>query len=150
WGDGIYINGTNKDIKIIGGILERNRRNGISIISGSNILIKNTKIENTFGHLPCARIDIEPNMGNYEVGRIDIKGVMTSRNKKVILINLSKYLSQKERKIHINIDSVQSKNDNYFLQITPFNRSGNYAAKMKGLKGRVKVKNIRIIQPNKK
>ncbi|WP_099364935.1 right-handed parallel beta-helix repeat-containing protein [Sphingobacterium sp. 1.A.4] len=65
WGDGIYIGrnqgNTSQNIQIIGSILDNNRRNGISIISGNNVLIKNTVISNTNGTSPEYGIDLEPN-----------------------------------------------------------------------------------------
>ncbi len=71
-GDGIYIGSSGKeslvnfckDIIIEDILLSGHYRQGISIISGENILIKDCIIENTGTHLPSAGIDFEPNNDN--------------------------------------------------------------------------------------
>jgi len=83
WGDGIYISQeatAPKDISINGGIINDNRRNGISIISGINILIKNTTISNTNGHNPQSGIDIEPNSTNNEITNVILDNIITKNN----------------------------------------------------------------------
>jgi hypothetical protein len=87
WGDGIYIgrNGTGQSycnrIKILGGLLNSNRRNGISIISGKNITIENINIKNTNGTNPMAGIDLEPNLSDEYLYNIKLKNIKTINNK---------------------------------------------------------------------
>lgn len=59
-GDGIYINNVN-DIKINNVTCSDNYRQGISVISASNLSIKNSTFINTSGTPPTAGIDFEPN-----------------------------------------------------------------------------------------
>lgn len=73
WGDGIYIaNSYNVDYKYSSGIrvvnhhADRCRRQGVSIISGRNILFENPLWENIGGTLPEAGLDAEPN-GNTDI-----------------------------------------------------------------------------------
>jgi hypothetical protein len=83
WGDGIYIGQETtvpKNIAINGGLVNDNRRNGISIISGINILIKNTTISNTKGHNPQSGIDIEPNSSSNEITNVVLDGIITKNN----------------------------------------------------------------------
>jgi len=83
WGDGIYIGQDTtvpKDISINGGIINDNRRNGISIISGINILIKNITISNTSGHNPQSGIDIEPNTSKNEITNVILDNITTKNN----------------------------------------------------------------------
>ena len=68
WGDGIYLgqsgNETCKNITIEYGLLNDNRRNGISIISADGLKIQNLIVSNTKGTNPQAGIDFEPNRNN--------------------------------------------------------------------------------------
>lgn len=70
WGDGIYVavgstsTVGNTNISIKNAYCEYNRRQGISIIQGDNIMISNSKFNNTGqinGTAPMAGCDIEPN-----------------------------------------------------------------------------------------
>ena len=87
WGDGIYIgrssNGISfcQDIVVKGGELTRNRRNGISIVSGKNISISDILIKNTSGASPMAGIDLEPNRSDEFLYNITLSNVTTENNK---------------------------------------------------------------------
>ena len=59
--------------KIIGGEL-RNNRNGISVVSGKNVLIKNNTIKRTSRKDMPGGIDVEPNNTAYTVEDIRIEG----------------------------------------------------------------------------
>lgn len=97
WGDGIYVGEihyddrvkykltdyASKDIKIIGGVIDNNRRNGISVISVKGLLIKNTMIKNTHGTLPMAGVDIEPNNNGQSIEDVRLIGVTTKNNAEV-------------------------------------------------------------------
>jgi hypothetical protein len=64
-GDGMYIGagaqGYSANIKILNSGFDNNRRQGLSIISGKNILISECTFTNTTGTSPSDGIDIEPN-----------------------------------------------------------------------------------------
>jgi hypothetical protein len=64
-GDGVYIGegrqGYSANIKILNSGFDNNRRQGLSLISGRNILIRNCTFTNTSGTDPSDGIDIEPN-----------------------------------------------------------------------------------------
>lgn len=64
WGDCIYVGGESKCVKIDKCILDNGRRQGISITSGNDIVIKRTKILNVNGTAPQYAIDVEPNRGD--------------------------------------------------------------------------------------
>ena len=66
-GDGIYIAvinpvKTDGKINIVNNVIENCRRNGISIIHGKNITIKNNTIRYTHGTWPQVGIDLERNL----------------------------------------------------------------------------------------
>lgn len=60
WGDGFYIGG-GRNITIDKVISDHNRRQGLSITAGSQIVVKNSVFKNTRGTSPESGIDIEPN-----------------------------------------------------------------------------------------
>lgn len=61
WGDGFYISGDSNNIKFCSVVANGNRRQGMSIVSGENILVIDSSFINTSGTPPQAGIDIEPN-----------------------------------------------------------------------------------------
>lgn len=85
WGDGIYLghykNKQVNNVELYGGFINNNRRNGISITSGNNILVDGVIISNTVGTAPESGIKIEPSNSNAELNEITIKNVKTFNNK---------------------------------------------------------------------
>lgn len=80
WGDGLYIGVhddnqpfANNNITVLNSRFDNNRRNGISVIHGTNILIKNCVISNTNGTNPQTGIDVEPN-NDVENADVTIEG----------------------------------------------------------------------------
>ncbi|MFA6004170.1 MAG: right-handed parallel beta-helix repeat-containing protein, partial [Elusimicrobiota bacterium] len=64
WGDGFYVGGsTPTGITLQNVLSDHNRRQGMSIVSVSNMVVRNSTFSNTIGTLPEAGIDIEPNAG---------------------------------------------------------------------------------------
>lgn len=61
WGDGIYVGSKSDSIIIDGCKIRCCRRQGISVIGGKCIRIRNCEIKNIRGHAPEYSIDIEPN-----------------------------------------------------------------------------------------
>lgn len=61
WGDGIYVRSA-EDVHIDGVTCDNNRRNAISVTSGSRIFIENSSFINTSGTAPEAGIAIEANL----------------------------------------------------------------------------------------
>lgn len=84
WGDAIYLGHLQyrqvKNVTVIGGYLNYNRRNGISITSGENILIEDIIISNTEGTAPESGIKIEPSNGRAVLNNIEIIDVKTYNN----------------------------------------------------------------------
>lgn len=71
WGDGIYVRSA-EDVHIDGVTCDNNRRNAISVTSGSRIFIENSSFINTSGTAPEAGIAIE---ANYATDLIDCRVV---------------------------------------------------------------------------
>lgn len=87
WGDGIYLNCSDlvkstdvpQNISMINLTCDRNRRNGIAVIAGNNVLIDSCKCNNTDGTNPMAGIDIEaayyePDLTNIRVVNSEMIG----------------------------------------------------------------------------
>lgn len=76
WGDCIYIGGKSNDVTIEGCILDNGRRQGISITSANDVVVKNCSIKNVSGTNPQYAIDVEPNKGEI-VDMVTIQKVST-------------------------------------------------------------------------
>ena len=109
WGDGIYIGRSSQaqpsGLQIIGGHLDHNRRNGISIVSGRDILLDKIVVSNTEGTAPMAGIDIEPNNNEDVLENIKINSPVTYNNAKagigIILIHL---IGKRQQNVDIKIN----------------------------------------------
>ena len=64
WGDCIYIRRNAKNVIIENCVIDNGRRQGISIISAENVLVRKCKITNIDGTNPAYAIDVEPNQGD--------------------------------------------------------------------------------------
>lgn len=66
----------NQNVKILGNIINgdsHNNRNGISVINGKNVLIKNNTIKNTSRKNMPGGVDVEPNNSAYTIENIRIE-----------------------------------------------------------------------------
>lgn len=64
WGDGFYINNRSQNIRFCEVVADRNRRQGLSIVSADGVEISHSTFKNTGGIGPESGIDIEPNEGD--------------------------------------------------------------------------------------
>lgn len=85
WGDGIYIGESQQlnycdGVYISGASCDRNRRNGVSIISGKNISIKNSTFSKSDGTAPMCGIAIEPNNSGNVLENIVLDNIKTVMN----------------------------------------------------------------------
>lgn len=74
WGDCIYVGYGSKTVIIESCAIDNGRRQGVSVIAGTKVIIKDCKISNVYGTSPEAAIDIEPNAGD-TVGFVCINNV---------------------------------------------------------------------------
>jgi polygalacturonase len=72
WGDGFYIEAAS-EVTLCGVTAANNRRQGLSIIQGDNILVKNSLFQNTHGERPGAGIDLEPDERAQAIDNIRIQ-----------------------------------------------------------------------------
>jgi hypothetical protein len=75
WGDGFTIWGEGSggsNITLSNVVATDNRRQGLSIVAGRNLVIQNSIFEGTYGHAPAAGIDVEPD-ANMSVDNVSIR-----------------------------------------------------------------------------
>lgn len=127
WGDGIYI-GFNKhvlssNIKIVGGVADYNRRNGLSIVSGRDIVVENFSATNTYGAKPMAGIDIEPNGNSVEVSNIALRNIYTANNyNEGILLYLVNLNHMYKKKTSISIDDHLDEGSAIGVRVSSMNK----------------------------
>lgn len=85
WGDGIYVDGSasqnfSDTLSILGVTLNNNRRQGISIISARNLLLKDSTATNTNGTDPQSGLDLEPDKSTQLLQNIVIDNFLTANN----------------------------------------------------------------------
>ena len=114
WGDGIYINHSNM-ITINKPFLNNNRRNGLSIISGTNITVDSLLATNHDGTAPKAGIDIEPNNNYEELKNIIINNPITYNNTQGVLIALEAMNGKTSKNMKITINNHTDDSSDYSL-----------------------------------
>lgn len=150
WGDGIYITRDNevnsRNILIEKAIIHRNRRNGVTIISGDSIFIENSTFINNIGTNPMAGIDIEPNTPNDSLGYIKIKNIETTLNRVGVQVSMMHFPSEKLQAFKLEIEDLNSYKDQHGLLIRDFYRKEKYGESAIPLNGIVVYNNIDIKQ----
>jgi len=146
WGDGILIGGLTKhnrdgryvpcdNIKISGGVLNHNRRNGLSIMSAKNMLVENLEVNNTKGAFPMAGIDIEPNYNKDYMDNVVLRNIVTRNNRYGIQVVLKKLVGVKKVNVDVLIDNHMDYKSQFGLRFDKIDRKGL------ALEGSVKVVN---------
>lgn len=145
FGDGIYIgrgnDGSSSSIQLLNGVVDFNRRNGISITSVDGLVIDFVVASNTFGTEPNFGLDIEPNSSSDIVNNILISNFTSYNNYKGgIMISLNKMIKGRKKKItNILIKS--------FLDIGSVNEGFVFGRieQSFGLKGNLKITDIKVL-----
>ncbi|HHR6165231.1 TPA: phage head-binding domain-containing protein [Providencia alcalifaciens] len=155
WGDGIYIgqtaddiNSTPKNVHITNAVIDKCRRQGISIISADGLYITNPKISNTrssdsnstLSRGPHAGIDIEPNHFHSKLNNIRITNLHGESNDAALLmIYLGGCQNQAPAnatyKVDILVTGLSDDGSNAALHCTALSEAISYS-------GRVNVSNL--------
>ncbi|WP_293956142.1 MULTISPECIES: right-handed parallel beta-helix repeat-containing protein [unclassified Sphingobacterium] len=144
WGDGIYLG--NKDgknvenVTILGGVISDSRRNGISITSANNVLIKDVYIKNTGGQSPEAGIDIEPNSSNYLLKNINLVNINTENNKGYGVVISTGLYSGSRNRFSINIDGLKDIRSDIGLAFIL--TKGNFSRYRENISGTITINNF--------
>jgi hypothetical protein len=142
-GDGIYINKTN-NIIIKDSILDQHTRQGISVISGENILIKNCLIKNTKGAAPQAGIDFEPNEKDEKLLNCKVEKCRFENNALCgINVNLTQLDSKQSPPADISIENCQFEGGQYGISFMQMQKKGTTST----AKGHITFRNCQITSP---
>lgn len=145
WGDGIYIgnlNNPSEKIEINFAVIDNNRRNGISIVAGENIFVKNSLIANTNGTIPQSGIDIEPNKPDDFIKNIFLENIITYNNADSGLIfALDNLQGNKLDRVKIDINRFK---DYYSNKGIDFYVDRGYNKFLEPLKGAISIRNIQL------
>ncbi|MNH92964.1 hypothetical protein D3C73_455520 [compost metagenome] len=113
WGDGLYIgqNGVvNSNIILKYGIIDNNRRNGISVISANGLEISNFIVSNSIGTNPQAGLDFEPNSIKEDLKSIKILNSYFFNNKRYGIVINSSQISDSVKSIDLEFNNVMCSN----------------------------------------
>jgi len=137
WGDGIYIGhsgSSSKNINLYGGVINNNRRNGVSVISVNGLIISKLLIANSLGVNPGTGIDFEPNSHSNDIDNVLIKDLITYNNmKNGVLIHLDKLIGKEEKNVGIRFENFQDFNSSRPVRITgQFKNKNRSFKKVKG------------------
>src|SRR5690606_13215833 len=120
WGDGIYVGEiwhseqskyrlndySSRNIKIKGGIIDHNRRNGISVVSAKGVVIEGVLIQNTEGTLPMAGICLEPANNRQFLEDIVLRNITTKNNREVgVKYVSSNFVGTRMRNVDVTIEN---------------------------------------------
>ncbi|MEG0761183.1 right-handed parallel beta-helix repeat-containing protein [Chryseobacterium sp.] len=116
FGDGIFIGSEDgifsENIVVDGGWVNKVRRNGISVTSAKNVVLKNILISNTYGHDPQCGIDIEPSWEKDILKNIYLKNIYTYHNLAAgISINLNAFNRQSASNVKTTDITIENHTD---------------------------------------
>lgn len=113
-GDGIYLGdsgkpGYNRSVKIEDVLFENNYRQGISLISGEDVVIHNCVFKDTGGTGPAAGIDLEPNHPTDRLVNITVRNCVADNNEGPGFIVSPSGLSSKSKDVSVLIENCYVK-----------------------------------------
>lgn len=133
WGDGLYIGHSkipSKNISIHGGVIDNNRRNGVSVISVNGLNINKLLVSNSIGVDPGTGVDFEPNSHVNEIDNVFVKDLVTYNNmKNGVLIHLNKLVGKNEKNVMVQFENYKDFNSSRPVRVT-----GQYKNKDKSYK----------------
>ena len=122
-GDGVYISGSvqpySSAVKILNSGFDNNRRQGLSLISGRDILVSSCTFTNTNGTLPSDGIDIEPNGATDLLQNVDIESSSVTGNDGDGLSMSIEQMNATSTPVSIkvaNLQSARNKKSGFFAQ----------------------------------
>ncbi|HKG05090.1 MAG TPA: right-handed parallel beta-helix repeat-containing protein [Pedobacter sp.] len=145
WGDGIYITNAktvSNNIEIKNSVLDYNRRNGLTITGGKNILIQNLISTNTYGTLPMAGIDIEPNNSRVILDSITIVNYQSYNNfRSGLQIGLSRLPNPGARTLSVIAEHMDIDGSDIGILVGGFYKSYPIGSKVKG---EISIRSVKI------
>lgn len=118
-GDGIYVGNGNRNVHIENTTCQNHARQGISVISCENLLIKNCHFDNTNGTPPQAGIDFEPNNKKECLVNCVVEDSTFNNNMGSGITAYLVNLDSSSRPVSITIRNCEVLGNNSGLMITP-------------------------------
>lgn len=149
-GDGVYVSvayGTGnphgcRNVTLRDCVMDRNNRQGVSVISVDGLLMERCTMSNTAGALPMAGIDFEPNMETEPIRNVVMRDCRTVNNRGNGYELAFMALSRKSRPVSLTLENCTSEGD----ALGVYFNGGNY--KEKGyVSGEVTLRNCTIVEP---
>src|SRR5690606_29752578 len=154
WGDGIYVGEiwhaeqskyrlsdySSRNIKINGGVIDHNRRNGISVVSAKGVVIDGVLIQNTEGTLPMAGICVEPANNRQSLENVVLRNITTKNNREVgVKYVSSNFVGTRRRNVDVTIENWKE----YGAKVGLFlGGARGYKKGTQKLNGNIKINNL--------
>lgn len=153
WGDGIYIgqdSQINNNIVLKYGVVDNNRRNGISVISVNGLDISNFVVSNSNGTNPQAGLDFEPNSIKEDLKSINISDSYFFNNKRFgIIVNTSQLINS-AKTIDLILNNVKvSNSETGFAYVSSQKKVKNNSLILKGEVNFINADAINVVTPFK-
>lgn len=157
WGDGIYIGEIVykerkeynlkdyfcRNIKISGGVIDDNRRNGVSVISVKGLSMENILVQNTKGTMPMAGICIEPNNNEQFLENIVLRNIISKNNAEVgIKYVVSSFLGKRNKNVYIRIENFKDYGSKVGLYLG--GARNTHGKETKKIDGNIKIKTLNL------
>lgn len=129
WGDGIIVARgkdwitPSKNIVITNGVVDNNRRNGISIIGAVGLTLDKVVASNSHGTPPMFGVDIEAEINNDEVRDFKINSLVTFNNAQGgFMISLNRMSGKKIKYINIEVNNFMDVGSYHGLYVAHVNQ----------------------------
>lgn len=143
WGDGIFVGRyekqVNKNILIEKGIVDNNRRNGISIVSVEGLVLKNVVASNSNGTMPMFGVDVEPHFWVDQAKNIEITNLTTYNNANGgLMIFVDKLKAGGDKNVTINVTNYTDYKSYHGISM------GSISSDFKGITGGIKFNKVNL------
>lgn len=144
WGDGIYIgkmdDNSSQNIHIYNSELRANRRNGLSIISVKDLVVKEINCSLNGGTNPGAGIDIEPNFSTDQLANISLNNITSYQNLGPgLLLSLTRFTNILHSNfVNIKVDDFKDNGSLY-----AFRFDGGFIRNHERLEGSITISNVK-------
>jgi len=137
-GDGIYVGHGNRNFVIEDTVSTDHARQGISVISCDNLLIRNCRFDNTEGTPPQAGIDFEPNYNSEELIKCVVEHSTFNNNAGAGINLYLRNLDGRSRPISIVVRNCEVTGNRNGAMVSATREEGNH------VRGCIRFENCRI------
>lgn len=143
WGDGIAIGygttRTSRNVSLIDGVLDNNRRNGLSVMNVDGLRVSNLLVTNTNGIMPMFGIDFEPNNPADQLNNIVLNNIYTYNNANGgLMLTFSKLKAKNKKLVSFTLNNFKDSGSPYGLMLAGVPKGAD------GLYGRIILDDITL------